>query len=90
MSERSEGRPSGPAGGEGAERTSEPVGPPDEERVEARAGAIPEEAAVGADDPDEQARAILEDSDVRQSDRDAAPGKVVEHRTSEDTVEPPA
>ena len=67
-----------------------PLGPPDEERVEARSGAIPEEVVAGADDPDGQARAILEDSDARQADRDAAPDAVVEHRSSEDTVEPPA
>ena len=65
------------------------VGPPDEERVEARSGTIPEEVAAGTDDPDDQARLILEDSDARQADRDAAPDAVVEHGSSEDTVEPP-
>lgn len=38
---------------------------PDEERVERRAELLPEELAVGSDDPDAQARAILEESDER-------------------------
>ncbi len=41
------------------------TGPPDEERVERRAELLPEELAVGSDDPDAQARAILEESDER-------------------------
>ena len=64
--------------------------PPEEERVEARAGAIPEEVAAGTEDPEAQARAILEDSEARQADREAAPGTVLEHRSSEDTVDPSA
>ena len=69
--------------------TDETVPPVDDERVEARSGSSPEEEVVGNDDPEGQARAILEDSDARQADRDAAPGSSVEHRRSEDTVEPP-
>jgi hypothetical protein len=61
----------------------------DDDRVDARAELVPEEEAVGSDDAGAQARTILEDSDVRQADRDAAPDAVVEHRRSEDTVEPP-
>jgi hypothetical protein len=38
---------------------------PDEDRVERRADLLPEEAAVGSDDPEEQAKAVLEDSDAR-------------------------
>lgn len=60
----------------------------EEERVETRAGLLPEEDAVGSDDPDAQAAAILEDSERRQADRDADPDAEVEHRQSEDTVDP--
>lgn len=63
--------------------------PVDDERVETRADLNPEEEVVGSDDPEAQARAILEDSEARQADRGAAPDAVVEHRQSEDTVEPP-
>jgi hypothetical protein len=31
---------------------------------------------------------VLADSEARSLDRNAAPGSVVEHRTSEDTVDP--
>lgn len=37
----------------------------DEARIERRAELLPEEVEAGSDDPDEQARAILEDSDDR-------------------------
>jgi hypothetical protein len=37
-----------------------------------------------------QAEAILEDSEARSVDRDAAPDAVVEHRSSDDVTEPPA
>lgn len=63
---------------------------PEDERVATRSGLLPEEQVVGSEDPEGQAEAILEDSEVRQADRDAAPDAVVEHRRSEDTVEPPA
>ncbi len=49
----------------------------------------PEEAAAGSDDPAEQTKVILEESEDRIADREAAPGSRVEHRTSEDTVPPP-
>lgn len=62
--------------------------PTEDDRVASRAGLLPEEQVAGSDDPDAQAEAILEDSDVRQADRDAAPDAVVEHRRSEDTVDP--
>jgi hypothetical protein len=37
----------------------------DEDRIQERAELLPEEAAVGSDDPEGQAEAILEDSDDR-------------------------
>jgi len=39
--------------------------PSDDSRIERRADLLPEELAVGSDDPDAQARAILEESDER-------------------------
>lgn len=38
---------------------------PDEDRVEQRADLLPEEQEAGSDDPHEQAKVILEDSDER-------------------------
>jgi hypothetical protein len=62
---------------------------PDPERVRGRADALlPEEREAGSDDPSAQAEEILADSDARTADRVAPPGKPVEHRQSEDTVEP--
>ncbi|WP_410811553.1 hypothetical protein [Micromonospora sp. 067-2] len=64
----------------------------DQDRVESRAHLLPEEAAVGSDDPEAQAEAILADSDIREEDQNAAPDTVLEHRTSDQTVvavEPP-
>jgi hypothetical protein len=56
-----------------------------DERVQSRADELlPEEQKVGSDDPEAQAAAILADSEERQADRDAAPGTVLEHRTSEE------
>jgi hypothetical protein len=61
---------------------------PGQERVANRANLLPEEEAVGSEDPEGQAEAILEDSDARTEDRDAAPDKFVEHRRSDDVVYP--
>jgi hypothetical protein len=61
---------------------------PDPARVETRAELLPEEVQAGSDDPHAQAEAVLEDSEARSQDRAAAPGSVVEHRTSDDTVAP--
>jgi ssDNA-binding replication factor A large subunit len=61
---------------------------PDPERVKRRAELLPEEEQAGSDDPVAQADAILEDSEERTLDRDAAPDSVVERRTSEETVDP--
>lgn len=41
---------------------------PDESRVQSRAELLPEEAAVGSDDPQAQAEAILAESDDRVAD----------------------
>ncbi|MEU7801709.1 hypothetical protein AB0B10_20825 [Micromonospora arborensis] len=64
----------------------------DQDRVESRAHLLPEEAAVGSDDPEAQAAAILTESDIRTADQNAAPDTVLERRTSDQTVvavEPP-
>ena len=57
-------------------------------RVSSRAELLPEEKVAGTDDAVEQAKAILEDSDLRTADRTAAPGTFVEHRTSEEATLP--
>ncbi|MEV1145020.1 hypothetical protein [Micromonospora sp. NPDC049799] len=64
----------------------------DQERVESRAHLLPEEAAVGSDDAETQAEAILAESDIREADQNVAPDTVLERRTSDQTVtasEPP-
>ena len=58
----------------------------DEERVTPRAGRVGAEGA-GAGGPKAH-DAILEDSELRTLDRNAAPGSFVEHRRSEETVPP--
>ncbi len=63
---------------------------PDPKRVQRRAESLlPEEREVGSDDPAAQAEEILAESDARTANRVSPPGKPVEHRNSEDTVEPP-
>ena len=59
----------------------------DEERVAARAADLQDDA-VDSEEAKDQARAILQDSELRTRDREAAPGSFVEHRRSEDTVPP--
>lgn len=61
---------------------------PDDERVATRSELLPEEKKAGSDDPKAQAEAILEESEERTLNRDAAPSTHLEHRTSEDTTEP--
>ena len=62
----------------------------DPKRAESRADTLlPEEQAAGSDDPQTQAEEILADSDARAEYRDVPDGPSIEHRTSEDTVEPP-
>jgi hypothetical protein len=62
---------------------------PDDERVAERAELLEAERAAGSDDPERQARIILEEGDERTFDRDAAPGSFVEHRTSDEATPPP-
>ncbi len=59
----------------------------DDERVADRAVLLPEEQAVGSENPEAQARAILEESDERTASRDAAPDSRVEHRTSDEVTD---
>ena len=60
-----------------------------DDRIDQRAAdLLPEERLTGSADPSAQARAILEESDEREADQQAAPGTFVEHRTSDQTVEP--
>jgi len=62
---------------------------PDPKRVQRRAESLlPEERSVGSDDPAAQAEEILAESDARAEGHLSPPGKAIEHRTSEDTVEP--
>jgi hypothetical protein len=59
-----------------------------DERIESRSELTAEEKAVGSEDPEAEAREILEESDERSLDRNAAPESWVEHRTSDETVPP--
>lgn len=59
-----------------------------DERIEGRAELTAEEKAVGSEDPEEQAREILAESDERLAEGTATMSSAVEHRTSEETVEP--
>jgi len=70
--------------------TTEPQSSPrDDPRAAQRADQLlPEEREAGSDDPEAQAEAILEDSDERSASRDAAPGSIVEHRTSGEATSP--
>lgn len=62
----------------------------DDKRKASRAELLPEERAVGSDDPGAQAAAILGESDGRAESRGApADGRVVERRTSDEVTEPP-
>jgi hypothetical protein len=63
--------------------------PTDDDRVSTRSELLPEEKAVGSDDPEGQAEAILAESDERTASREASPGTHLEHRRSEDTTPPP-
>jgi hypothetical protein len=42
--------------------------PPEDERIESRGHLLPEEEAVGSNDPQRQAEVILEDSDKRTAE----------------------
>jgi hypothetical protein len=61
---------------------------PDAKRVNRRADALTaDEVEAGSDDPQAQAKAILEESDARTDDRVSPPGKPVEHGHSDDNVD---
>ncbi len=63
--------------------------PPEDPRVERRAELLDDERDAGSADPETQAEVILSESDIRQVDREDPEGsQVVEHRTSDDTVDP--
>jgi hypothetical protein len=47
-----------------------------------------EEREAGSEVPVEQSEIILEESERRAADRNAAPGTVVEHRTSDEATPP--
>jgi len=51
-------------------RTKSMTDPADDARIEHRAHLLPEEEAVGSDDPEAQAEAILADSDDRTERRE--------------------
>ena len=76
-----------PAGGYAEGMTDGTPQQPTDELVARRAELLPEEKEAGSEVPTEQARAILEDSEARAADRDAAPGTRVEHRRVDDIVE---
>ena len=58
----------------------------DAERVQSRAQLLPEEAAVGSDDPQRQAEVLLEDSELRTEVPNAAPSTHLERRTSDEAT----
>ena len=58
-----------------------------DDRIEQRAELTAEEKAAGSDDPEEQAREILDESDERVDEGTATANDPVEHRTSADTVD---
>ncbi|MBO4210594.1 hypothetical protein [Micromonospora echinofusca] len=61
----------------------------DHGRVDSRADhLLPEELAVGSDDPHAQAEAILAESDLREGEPGTAPDTFLERRTSDQTVAP--
>ena len=61
-----------------------------DDRIERRAAdLLPEERSTGGSaDPRAQAEAILQDSDEREADQEAAPDSFLEHRRSDHTVTP--
>jgi len=61
---------------------------PDARTDHRAADLLPEERAAGSADPRAQAEAILEDSDQREADLEAAPDSFPEHRTSAQTIAP--
>ena len=60
----------------------------DAERIESRAESLTaDELDAGSDDPQAQAKAILDESDGRAEDRVSPPGKPVESGQSDDNVD---
>lgn len=60
-----------------------------DDRTDQRAAdLLPEERSAGSSDPRAQAEAILAESDEREADLTAAPGTVLEHRSSGQTITP--
>jgi len=60
----------------------------DAERIESRAESLTaDELDAGSDDPQAQAKAILEESNGRAEDRVSPPGKPVESGQSDDNVD---
>jgi hypothetical protein len=58
-----------------------------DDRVESRAEhLLPEEEAAGSDDPTAQAEVILEESDEREAEPEAAPDTILERRTSQEAA----
>lgn len=53
----------------------DPIGSEESDRVAKRAQLLPEEQAVGSDDPEAQAEAVLADSDERTDDPEGTRGK---------------
>lgn len=47
-----------------------------------------EEKAAGSSDPQRQSELILEESEIRKQDRDAAPDTHLEKRTSDEATPP--
>jgi hypothetical protein len=70
---------------------AEGIDEPEEERVASRAASLAAEEGATVDDPEAQAEAMLTDSDEREEQASTPDrgGGFVEHRHSEDTVEPP-
>ncbi len=69
-------------------RADEDLPPVDDDVVRRRSELNAEERQAGSDDPVAQARVILAESEVRVADPGAAPEELVEHRSSDETVEP--
>jgi hypothetical protein len=59
-----------------------------DDRIEQRAELTAEEKAAGSEEPEDQARELLEESDERVAAGMATADDPVEHRTSDETVEP--
>lgn len=59
------------------------------ERIRRRAEhLLPEEQAAGSDDTEMQAASILADSDAREEYVESTPDLRIDHRRSEETVDP--